>query len=176
MTETEKRLLEEKEKLNARLKEIDAELIDYRKSEEDRINDELNQKFKNKIVRERLWDVGLSSANRRERTEDYRLVLVEKVNFRGRGFIQFTGKVFEMVREDTYLNSAKHIRHEDVFEAGTSFYHDTQINIYDEDLLGPYELDDPEIKTWIDDFDSLVRSIRDEFGKVIKNARKENKK
>ena len=176
MTETEKRLIEEKEKLNSRLKEIDVELSDHRKREEVRICDELNKKFKNKIVRERLWDVGLSSGNKRERTEDYRLVLVENVNFQGRGFIQFTGKVFEMIREDTYLNSAKHIRHEEVFEAGTSIYHDTQINIYDEDLVGPYELDDPEINCWIDDFDSLVRSIRDEFSKAIKNARKENEK
>lgn len=163
MTEREKKLKEERETLYQLYKAKDRELEAYRKSEESRITEELNQKYKNKIIRERLIDRGLSVGDDRERSEDYRLIAVEKVNFKGNGFIQFSGSVIEMFVEETYVGITKHFLNDDVWEAHTSFYHCSQLNIDEDKIDGPYEIDDPRIEEWMSSFDGTLSVIRDRF-------------
>jgi len=165
MTEREKQLKQERDDLYNQYKEKDRELKEYRRTKVSGVLDELNGKYKGKIIRVKLFDFGLHPMNKRERPNDYRIIFVESITDIINEEVQIKGTVLDMFRNSTYLDLANHLSDESLYKADARIYHTTNLRV------------DPEYITLIDldkfegiftQFDEAIWNMHNKFTDQVK--------
>lgn len=170
MTEKEVQLRQERDDLYNKYKEKDRELKEYRRTKESRVLEELNGKYKGKIVRIKLFDLGMHAMNKRERLNDYRLVFVESITDIINEEVQIKGTVFDMFKDDTYIDLASHLSDESLNKADARMYHTTNLRVNPE-YISLLDLD--KFEGIFTQFDEAIWYMHNKFTEQAQNVKYE---
>lgn len=165
MTEREKQLRQERDDLYNQYKEKDRELKAYRRTKESRVLEELNGKYKGKILRVKLFDFGLHPMNKRERLNDYRFVFVESITDIINEEVEIKGTIFDMFGDWTYLDLANHLGDESLYKADAKIYHTTNLRVNPEDVT---LIDLDEFEGIFTQFDEAIWRMHNKFTDQVK--------
>lgn len=161
MTEKEANLRKERDELYQKYRAKEQELNEYRNEKNSGVLQELNKKYRSRILRIRMFDRGLSPLVKRERIQDFRFLLVKDVKSVYDDDVTFSGYVLDLFRESTYLDVANHLTDSQHAKCNMSYYNTDSLRVSVDEIDDSFDLD--KFEGVFTQFDEVVWKLHNEF-------------